>query len=74
VPLGEVLRSDPPAAPHADEDRAEVVDRQRDEPDRGALSPLEKPGQHEQRRADDRRRGEPEQCPQAVGIVAHDDG
>ena len=74
VPFGEVLGRDPPAAPHADHDWAEVVDRKRDEPDRDALAPLEEAGQHEQGGAEDRRRREPEKRAAAVGIVANDDG
>jgi hypothetical protein len=46
VPFGEVLRRDPPAAPDADHDRAEVVDRKRDEPDSDALAPVEESGEH----------------------------
>jgi signal transduction histidine kinase len=67
------LGRDPPAASHADHDRAEVVDRKRDEPHRDALSPLEEAGEHEQRCAEDRRRREPKQRAPAVGIVATDD-
>ena len=59
--------------PDADHDRAEVVDRQRDEPDRDALVSLEEAGDHEQGGAQDRGRREPEQRPEAVGIVASDD-
>jgi hypothetical protein len=44
VPFGEVLRRYPPAAPDADDDRAEVVDRKRDHPHRDPLVPLEEAG------------------------------
>ena len=75
VPLREVLGRDAPALfPHADHDRAEVVDRQRDEPDRDALVPLEEAGDQEQRGAEDRGRREAEQRAEALRIVANDDG
>ena len=74
MPLGEVLGRDPPTAPHADHDRAEVVDRQRDEPDRDALVSLEEAGDHEQGGAEDRGRREPENRAAAVRIVASDSG
>jgi hypothetical protein len=74
VPLGEVLGRDPPAAPDADHDRAEVVDRKRDHPHRNAPFPLEEAGQDEQQGSEDRRRREPEKRAPAVGIVANDDG
>ena len=48
VPLGEVLRRDPPAAAGADHDRAEVVDGKRDEPDRNLLAPVEEACDDEQ--------------------------
>jgi len=74
VSLREVLGRDPPAAPDADHDRAEVVDRERDEPDCDALAPLEEAGDHEQGGAEDRGRSEAEERAAAVGIVATDDG
>ena len=70
MPLGEVLGRDPPTASHADHDRAEVVDRKRDEPDRNALSTLEKAREHEQRGADDRRGRESENRAPAVESAA----
>jgi hypothetical protein len=73
VPFGEVLRRYPPAAPDADHDRAEVVDRKRDHPHRDPLVPLEKAGQHEQQGAEDRSWREPKKRATAVGIVASDD-
>ena len=71
MPLGEVLGRDPPAAPCADHDRAEVVDRKRDDPYRDPLVPLEEAGDHEQGGAEDRGRRESEKRAAAVGIVAN---
>jgi hypothetical protein len=58
VPLGEMLGRDLPAAPDADQDRAEVVDRKRD-PDRNAFATVEEAaelGEDRRRRSEPRRR------------------
>ena len=73
MPLGEVLGRDPPAAAHADHERAEVVDRKRDEPDRDALATLEEAGDQEQGGAEDRRRREPQKRAATIGVVPSDD-
>jgi hypothetical protein len=74
VPLGEVLRRNPPPAPDTDHGRTEVVNRERNRPNDDAPVPLEEAGQHEQRGAEDRGRSEPEKRIKAVGIVTTDDG
>jgi hypothetical protein len=74
VPLGKVVRSDPPAASYTDHDRAKVIDPERDEPDRDALVPFEEACEHEQQGADDRGRSEPDESASAVGIVPSDEG
>jgi hypothetical protein len=72
--ISEVLGRDAPAASRADHGRAEIVDRQRDEPDSDPRVPLEEAGDDDQRGTDDRSRREPEQRVPAGGIVAYDDG
>ena len=74
VPLGKVLGRDPPALPDADHPRAEVVDRERDEPDHDAVGSVEEAGEDEQAGAESRRGREAEECAAAGGIVAHDGG
>ena len=66
--------SDPPATADADHDRAEVVDRERHEPDGDPHVPVEEAGQRDQEGADGRGRGEAEDRVKAVGIVACDSG
>jgi hypothetical protein len=73
VPFGEVLGRDHPAPSHTDHDRPQIVDAERDQPDRHALAPVEEPGADEQRGAEDRCRRESEKRAAAVGIVANDD-
>ena len=74
MPLGKVLGRNPPAASFADNERAEVVDRKSDEPDRDAPVPLEEGGKKEQQGADDRGRSEPEKRAATARIVANDGG
>ena len=75
VPLGEVLGCDPPASSDADDDRAEVVDRERDDPDDDSRVPVEEARDDEERRADQGRGREPKDRAAAFGIVAsHDPG
>jgi hypothetical protein len=62
VPLGEVLGRHAPAAADADHDRAEVVDRKRDHPERDLGVSVQEAGHHEQQAADDRGRHEPGNC------------
>ena len=72
MPLGEVLRGDPPAPPGADHGRPEVVDGERDDPHRDPCVPVEKAGEQDERGAEHRRRREPENRAEAGGIVAGD--
>lgn len=72
MPLGEVLRGDPPTASDADHDRAEVVDGKRDHPHRDAGVSLEEARRHKQQGTDAGGRGEAKKRPTAVGVVATD--
>ena len=72
VPLGEVLGRDPPASSRADDGRAEVVDRQRDEPDRDTRVSLEEAREDDEHSAGDRGRGEPDERAKALRLVAND--
>ena len=74
VPLGEMLRRDPPAAPQTDHEWAEVVDREREHPHGDARVSLEEARDHEQRGAEQPGRREPEKRAATVRIVASDDG
>jgi hypothetical protein len=79
MPVGEVLSSDPPATPHADHDRAEVVDGKCDHPHRDARVALEEACHHEQRGSEDRGWGEPKKIasqgvpfgPRAARLASH---
>ena len=72
VPLRKVIGRETPAASHADQDRAEVVDRQRGDPHCDAPI-VEEAGDHEQRGTEDRGRSKPQKRTPAVRIVASDE-
>ena len=67
--LHEVLRRDAPA-PHAGDDEPQVVDRQRRGPDGHLHGAFEEPGDHQQGRADESARQDPDDGPQQLGIAA----
>ncbi len=69
-----MLGRDAPAASRTDHGRAEVVDRQSNDPDGDAVVSIEEAGDHEQGGAEHRGRRESQQRAAAVGIVTDDDG